>query len=427
MKRLPSIVGELAWIVGAGALAGALALGVAALSTVHDEVDELLDDALRASAEGLAPLVARLPRPSQDEPPTVHQAGHFAWVLLDARGAVRQHSAGADASPLLSHAPRVGFSDLPNWRVYGLAVSMRGDFLLVAQAREERHEARDEVFVNVGMTCLAVALVVLPLLVLRTRRALRPLEALSERLAQVEPDRLQQGLRLGPPERSELAPVHEALESLGQRLAQRLQFERAFAAQAAHLLRTPLAGIDAQLAVALKEHPELQRLAQVRAATTRLQRLVLALLRLFRTQPEVQAAPLDARALLRELLPPGLELVDGPAVPVRADAELLAAALLNLVDNAQRHGGCLLRLQASGPNGLLLQDDGLGVSDAERHAILAALDNHTDQEHRLGLRLADLVARAHGGRLLLPPALPGQGFTVQLELSESPELLEPPA
>lgn len=418
MRRLPSIVGELAWIVGAGALAGALALGVAALSTVHDEVDELLDDALRASAEGLAPLVARLPRPSQDEPPTVHQAGHFAWVLLDARGAVRQHSADVDASPLLLQAPRAGFSDLAHWRVYGQAVGSQGDLLLVAQAREERHEARNEVFINVGMTYLAVALVVLPLLVLRTRRALRPLELMSERLHRVAPEDLQQDWGLGPPERRELAPVHQALEGLGQRLAQRLQFERAFAAQAAHLLRTPLAGIDAQLAVALKEHPELHRLAQVRSATTRLQRLVLALLRLFRTQPEVQAAPLDARALLCELLPPGLELLDGPPVCVRADAELLAAALLNLVDNAQRHGGALLRLQPSGPNGLLLQDDGLGVSDAERQAILLALQSNTDQEHRLGLRLADLVARAHGGRLLLPPTLPGQGFTVQLELSE---------
>jgi signal transduction histidine kinase len=418
MKRLPSIVGELAWIVGAGALLGALALAVAALSAVHDEVDELLDDALRASAEGLAPVIAALPPPEPHAPATLHQAGHFAWVLLDAQGAVRQRSDGVDLNPLLAAAPRAGFSDLPHWRVFGQAVGADGDLLLVAQAREERHEARTEVFVHVGMTCLAVALVVLPLLVLRTRRALAPLEALSERLARVEPDRLQQGLQLGPPVRRELRPVHEALEGLGQRLAQRLQFERAFAAQAAHLLRTPLAGIDAQLAVAIKEHPELQRLAQVRAATKRLQRLVLALLRLFRTTPEVQAVPLDARALLLDLLPPGLSLADGPAVPVHADAELLAAALLNLVDNAQRHGGQVLQLQPSGQDGLRLSDDGPGVSDAERRAILAALDSNTDHDHRLGLRLADLVARAHGGRLLLPPTAPGQGFTVQLELSE---------
>ncbi len=228
-------------------------------------------------------------------------------------------------------------------------------------------------------------------------------------------DPLNLGQELGPPERRELAPVHAALAALGQRLGQRLQFERAFAAQAAHLLRTPLAGIDAQLAVAVREYPELQRLAQVRAATTRLQRLVLALLRLFRSAPELQRQALDARALLAELLLQGLQLSDGPPLPVHADAELLAAALLNLLDNAQRHGARTVHLRAHGANGLCLQDDGPGVSDDERQAILAALDSNTDHDHRLGLRLADLVARAHGGRLSLPPTPEGQGFTVQLD------------
>jgi nitrogen-specific signal transduction histidine kinase len=66
---------------------------------------------------------------------------------------------------------------------------------------------------------------------------------------------------------------------------------------------------------------------------------------------------------------------------------------------------------------LRLQDDGPGVADAERQAILVALESNTDHDHRLGLRLADLVARAHGGRLNLPPTPDGEGFTVQLDLA----------
>lgn len=419
-RRPRSLVRELGWIVGLGALLGAIAVATSAVLAVFEEVDELMDDTLQASAEGLAPLVATLPPPAPNAPPTVHQAGHFAWVLLDAQGSVRQRSADVDANPLLKQAPRVGFSDLPQWRVYGQAIGDDGDLLLVAQTREERHEARAEVALHAGLASLGAALVLLPVLLARTRRALLPLDTLSHRLARSEGDPLTLGQDLGPPERRELAPIHEALDALGQRLAQRLQFERAFAAQAAHLLRTPLAGMDAQLAIAVREHPELPRLAQVRAATTRLQRLVLALLRLFRSAPELQRRDLDARVLLEELLLQGLTLAEGPPVPLHADAELLAAALLNLLDNAQRHGARVVRLGPQGANGLCLQDDGPGVTEAERVAILAALDSNTDHDHRLGLRLADLVARAHGGRLHLPPTPDGEGFTVTLDFDSVP-------
>ncbi len=418
--KLRSIVAELGWIVGLGALLGAFAVATAAVIAVFDEVDELLDDTLEATAQGLAPVLATLPSPPPDAPPTTHQAGHFAWVLLDAQGAVRQRSAGTDAAPLLAQAPRVGFHDVAQWRVYGKAVGADGDLLLVAQTRDERREAHTEVALHAGLTALGVALLLLPLLLVRTRRALLPLDALSERLASSEAEPLHLGRDLGAPERRELAPIHEALGALGQRLGQRLQFERAFAAQAAHLLRTPLAGMDAQLAIAVREHPELPRLAQVRAATTRLQRLVLALLRLFRSAPELQRQALDARSLLGELMLQGLTLSEGPPVPLKVDAELLAAALLNLLDNAQRHGARSVRLSAHGANGLCLQDDGPGVTEAERLAILAALDSNTDHDHRLGLRLADLVARAHGGRLNLPATPEGAGFTVHLDFASDP-------
>jgi signal transduction histidine kinase len=116
----------------------------------------------------------------------------------------------------------------------------------------------------------------------------------------------------------------------------------------------------------------------------------------------------------------GLTLSEGPPVPLKADAELLAAALLNLLDNAQRHGARCVRLSAHGANGLCLQDDGPGVTEAERLAILAALDSNTDHDHRLGLRLADLVARAHGGRLNLPATPEGAGFTVHLDFASDP-------
>ncbi|MFO1266659.1 MAG: histidine kinase dimerization/phospho-acceptor domain-containing protein [Rubrivivax sp.] len=88
--------------------------------------------------------------------------------------------------------------------------------------------------------------------------------------------------------------MHEAVRS-GARLAANAAAERAFSAHAAHALRTPLAGLEAQLAVAQREAPPaLQgRLARMRGATTRLSHVVTALLALFRSGSELKRVPVD--------------------------------------------------------------------------------------------------------------------------------------
>ncbi|RZL30593.1 MAG: hypothetical protein EOP35_23580 [Rubrivivax sp.] len=207
--------------------------------------------------------------------------------------------------------------------------------------------------------------------------------------------------------------MHDALRQIGDRLGARLAMEREFAAQSAHLLRTPLAGMEAQLAVAMKELPGQPRLQRVREASRRLQHLLLALLRLFRNRPELRRAPLDARELLAGLPLGGLQLQAGPPCPLAADAELLAAALLNLVDNAQRHGATRLWLAGAGDGALLLSDDGTGLGDAERQALRARLAAGMSDQG-LGLRLAQLVAQAHGGGLELPDS--ETGFSVLIRL-----------
>jgi C4-dicarboxylate-specific signal transduction histidine kinase len=64
-----------------------------------------------------------------------------------------------------------------------------------------------------------------------------------------------------------------------------------------------------------------------------------------------------------------------------------------------------------------LHDEGPGVGAEQRHALQAALDAQAyDAVPGLGLTLADLVARAHGGRLSLPATAQSPGFTVELSL-----------
>jgi C4-dicarboxylate-specific signal transduction histidine kinase len=72
-------------------------------------------------------------------------------------------------------------------------------------------------------------------------------------------------------------------------------------------------------------------------------------------------------------------------------------------------------------NTVRLDDDGPGVAPERHAALCAALDAQAyDGVPGLGLTLADLVARAHGGRLRLPPPGVGRGFAVELSLPPTP-------
>lgn len=212
--------------------------------------------------------------------------------------------------------------------------------------------------------------------------------------------------------------MHRALDDLGRRLELRIANERAFAAHAAHALRTPLAGIDAQLAAAMAQadEPTRARLRRARDAAGRLQRVVVALIGLFRSGNRLQRGRHGLADLLNRLPVEGLEVIVDVDAVVDADADLLSAALANLLDNSSRQGARHVRVTASNPTTIRLHDDGPGV-DAARRAELQALVTSQAYEAGagLGLMLADRVARAHGGSLLLPEV--ASGFAVEMRLA----------
>ena len=411
------------------ALVWCVALALAVWLAVHEETEELLDDTLQATAEALMrPLLA-------DGVPAATASGaeglratsgrRFVWQQVSHAGpaAVVRHSVGAPVAPLLA-TPSPGFSSLPDWRVYGVALGRDSQLLYVAQTTVERSEAMAELGFAVLLAGLPMGLLGLLWLRLRVRQELAPMLALSQRLANHDP--LQPGATLGPAQHAELHPVHQAIDALATRLVQRVAQERAFTAHAAHALRTPLAGIDAQLAVALREAPAaLQpRLQRVREAATRLQRVVVGLLTLFRSGLELQREPLNLHALLDRLAPEGLAVRVLASQPVTGDVDLLTAALLNLLDNAQRHGAHEVLVSTPAPEVLRLHDDGEGADAARRQGWQQALDSQDYQGRTgLGLMLADLVARAHGGRLRLPEA--ARGFAVELHLAPMPDPSQP--
>lgn len=416
-RRGQSIQTRVARALWHASLFWGLAIGAAVWLVLQVELDQVLDDSLKSSAEVLSLL-----QPAQGAGALMALEGRFAWQVVDAQGQVLQRSAQAPATAW-HLPPSPGLQHVPGWSIYGVARQPAGTLLYVAQAQAERLKAQAEVALSAVLAALLTGWLGHLWLRRRLGDELAPLQRLSERLSRHEPLG-PTGASLGPAERLELASVHAAIDALASRLAEHVMHERAFSAHAAHALRTPLAGIDAQLALALREAPApLQpRLQRARDAAARLHRVVAALLALFRTAEPPRREPVDVAALLSRLHVEGLAVHVDPGIVVHADPDLLAAALLNLLDNSLRHGGRQVTVSGPRAGALWLHDDGPGVPAERRAALQQALaDQAYSGNTGLGLMLADLIARSHGGRLTIAEV--SAGFAVDLAVDAAPQQL----
>jgi two-component system OmpR family sensor kinase len=425
MTGLPSIHRRLSSALVVVAFAWGVAVAATVGLVVHHAVNELLDSALHESAEVLQDLLAynpgQLPLSGGVLPGPPHQE-RVVWQIVGARDEVLFRSYQAPARPL-NTGLTAGFADQgEDWRVFGMRFDGQDRVLYVAQRAQERRAARMDAIKLLVPAALLVGLLGAYWMRVRVRHELRTITALSCAVKEFDP--LKPGSLLIDAARTELVPMHHAITELGGRLARRVATERAFVAHAAHALRTPLATMAANLAVAQRragpdERAQLQR---TRDAADRLRRVVSALLTMFRSGGEAERQTVNLDDLAAQLPFEELDLQIEPDASVNVDPDLLAAALMNLLDNAQRHGATAVEFkvsrEAGGLTRLVLRDNGSGMADADRQRLQAALDRQDyDNLTGLGLMLADLVARAHEGRLLLLPALPGRpGCGVEVSL-----------
>ena len=203
------------------------------------------------------------------------------------------------------------------------------------------------VLLGAGAATAALALAMASVVV---RRGLGPLNGLASRIAAVREDALADRIPPGPMP-LELLPVRERLNDLLSRLEGAFRRERAFAANVAHELRTPLAGVRSTIEVALsRERPAdeyRQGLADCLNIAVHMQSMVECLLMLSRLETQ-QAALGRERIGLSALIDSCREAVAPKARARRlacdstvagdlactGDRECLAVAFANLLDNA---------------------------------------------------------------------------------------------
>jgi len=295
----------------------------------------------------------------------------------------------------------------------------------VAETLNKRKRLAWEILANVVVPQLLLILMATGAVYLGISRGLVPLKRLQRAVS----DR--NHLDLTPVEihgvPGEVRPLVEEVNELMQRLGKTLDFQNRFIADAAHQLKTPVAGLKAQIEMALRENdPERVRhsLAQLYVGADRLSRLVRQLLSLARNEPgatdtvQLQALDLNAFALdismgwAPQAIKGGIDLgFDGHGpVLIDADADRLRELINNLIDNAVRYsqqGGRVTIAVATSEGGegrLSISDDGPSIPVEERGRIFERfhrlLGTHTDGSG-LGLAIVSEIASLHGARITL--------------------------
>jgi two-component system sensor histidine kinase QseC len=274
---------------------------------------------------------------------------------------------------------------------------------------------------------------------LNVTRGLRPLAALGRQVAQRDPGTLV-ALEMGEIP-AEVEPLVENLNRLFERVAQLIENERRFTADASHELRTPLAALKIQAQVARAAASAAERthaLDNVIAGCDRATRLVQQLLTLARLDPDGLASKAEscdlqalARAAVAELAQFAysknveLDLADGAAVEAVGHAGLIAIVLRNLIDNAVRYSpqGGSVQVRAAATAGaatLTVTDQGPGIPADERSKVGQRFYRILGSEESgsgLGLSIVKRIAELHGASLALGEGEQGKGLSVTLRFT----------
>ncbi|MEO7432660.1 MAG: ATP-binding protein [Dokdonella sp.] len=421
-----------------------------------EEIDELSDARLAQSARTISALVSDL---GGEDLPSLAPTQIATWKKRHGQPSliVRGHSYESQigfqywsdenhlllnsenmGDVLLDAAP-AGFTDIEvgkrHWRVFTLLDDSH-NWIRVG----ERYDSRREIARALAIEAIAPLLIGLPLLALlvgwAVRRGLRPLVELADQLAERRPDRTDPvGLEDLP---QEMEPAIYSLNGLLGRVRALLQQERQFTANAAHELRTPLAGalMHVENAQATSAGSASTSLAYARQGLVRLTRLVNQMLELARWDDE--SAPhsmgaVDLRRCVDEELQELGEMAADKDLEIHVRSDAIAAEVLgwepglrslirNLLDNAIRYsddGGRIdvAIVRTDHRTVLSITDNGPGIDALRRESMFDRFQRGPDGigiGSGLGLAMVARIAQLHRATVELRESEGGRGLRVDV-------------
>ncbi|TDE00098.1 ATP-binding protein [Jiangella asiatica] len=413
---------------------------------------DALDEAARRQGEDIAALVEsdRLPDP-------LPSYGAAVVQVVDEQGRVLASTPGGDRlTSIVDDADLAAIRDgdavrldgarlgQPEpLRVVGVETDPPGDphIVLVAVSLEEQR--RSVQFAKIGVTAggvvVTAALAVLSWLVVV--RALRPVDRLRAGADEITGTGATRRLPV-PAGDDELSRLAVTLNDMLSRLDNAAERQRAFVADAAHELRSPIAALRTELEVALAHpdavdpHDTAREALQEVARMGRLVDDLLVLAHLDNPRPQRREEDVD----LHEIVAAIAEGVRDTRVPVTVSAggaavthghrDSLTRVVRNLIDNAVRHAASRVAVEVRRDGAsvrVAVDDDGAGVPPADRERIFERFTRLDDARDRdaggsgLGLAIVREIVRAHGGTIVVEDAAPGARFVVSLPAAAAPE------
>jgi two-component system sensor histidine kinase TctE len=330
----------------------------------------------------------------------------------------------------------------------------------VAETLEKRAQLANAIIKGVILPQFIVLPIVLALVWFALARGLSPLAQLQERIRARSSEDLSPIASNQVPE--EITPLVRSLNEMLSRLSLTIDMQKRFIADAAHQMRTPLAGMRMQSELALRQtdnseiHRSLEQLAKSSEAATRLVNQLLALARA-ENQPQTGSAmlPLDLAELARNVVQDWVQAsfahsidlgFEAPSRPLQitGNPTMLRELLSNLIDNALRYtptgGSVTVRVRSDEQEHAYLEveDTGPGIAQGERERVFERfyrILGNTAEGSGLGLAIVREIAQQHGAEVDLfsnPRAtqakLPGALFrlTFALPPATPEEESEPP-
>ncbi|MBL0422254.1 sensor histidine kinase N-terminal domain-containing protein [Ramlibacter sp. AW1] len=409
----------------------------------------LLADSLIADDQGTLHLLAApgLDRFLQSRPETA------AYGFSDSEGRLLHGASWLAAEPLARRD--TAWESVEHrgmtWRVVRQRQkTVLGDtWVALADASDPRQQWVRAIAIKVLLPNLLIILVAAVAVHWAVGRALRPLLQLTEAVDRRSPGDLHPIEQASSPE--EVRPLVAALNRLFAVVNAQAESQRRFISDAAHQLRTPLAGLQAQVEAwaqaARRIAPPggpgtmllpVEQIEKLRGATRRTTQLANQLLALSRADSRSMSAqpmvPVDLKQLCEAMLEQHLDAAGQRGIDLGVETRVgsvpgyewqLRELLSNLVDNAIRYtssGGCVtIRCDADdGGPFIEVEDDGPGIPECERSRVLERfyrVKGTQGEGTGLGLAIAEAIARAHGSRLELRNGGSGRGLKVRLTLA----------